>query len=162
MFVAKKRNIAMGLPASRPSRRPGAAATELAVLLPFVAFLFVVAVDFCRIYNQTLTLRACAEAGALYAGGYSWPNQDDAAAASAGGQTVQPDSTAARIAAARSAAAAEGTSLNPPLDTSNVQVTIANGQATVTVTYTCTMLTPVLGASRQQSITRSVTMTQIR
>ncbi len=132
------------------------------MMLPFVALLFVVAVDFCRLYNQTLTLQACAEAGALYAGGYSWPNQSDAATASIGGQIVQPDSTAARIAGAKSAAVADGTSLNPPLDTSNVQVTIANGQATVTVTYTCTMLTPVLGASRQQTITRAVTMKQIR
>lgn len=151
----------MRLPPRDRAWRHGAAAAELAVLLPFVAFLFVVAVDFCRLYNQTMTLEGCAEAGALYAGGYSWPNQSDAAAASTGGQTVQPDSTAARIAAAQSAAVAEGTSLNPPLATSNVQITIANGQATATVTYTCTMLTPVLGASRQQTITRAVTVTKI-
>ena len=146
---------------NRPARR-GAAAAELAVLLPFLAFLFVVAIDFCRLYYQTQTVQGCAEAGACYAGGYAWPNQADATAASQGGQVVQPDSDAARMEAALLAAVAEGTTLNPPLRRENVQVAIANGLATVTVSYDCVMLTPVLGASRVQTVTRAVTMTKIR
>jgi Flp pilus assembly protein TadG len=151
----------------RPPRgraRRGAAAAELAVLLPFVAFLFVVAVDFCRLYYQTQTLQGCAEAGACYAAGYAWPNQADAAAAGTTGlsQIILPDSSAARIEAARLAALAEGTNLNPPLQETNVQVTFAKGEVTVTITYDCPMLTPVLGASRVQTVTRSVTMTQVR
>jgi TadE-like protein len=148
----------------RRARRRGAAAAELAVLLPFVALMFVVAVDFCRLYYQTQTVQACAEAGACYAAGYSWPNQADAAAAGNPGlgQGYQPDSDQARIEAARGAAVAEGTTLKPPLQEADVQVAIANGRATVTVTYDCAMLTPVLGASRVQTITRAVTMTKIR
>jgi Flp pilus assembly protein TadG len=144
--------------------RRGAAAAELAVLLPFVALMFVVAVDFCRLYYQTQTIEACAEAGACYAAGYSWPNQADAAAAGGAilGLAVQPDSDLARIEAARRAAVAEGTTLQPPLQESDVRVAIANGRATVTVSYDCTMLTPVLGASRVQTVTRAVTMTKIR
>jgi Flp pilus assembly protein TadG len=142
--------------------RGGAAAAELAVLLPFVALMFVVAVDFCRLYYQTQTIHGCAEAAACYAGGYAWPNQADANAAPNQSPPVQPDSVAARIEAAQLAAVAEGATLNPPLAAANVQVTIANGYATVTVSYDCAMLTPVLGPSRVQNVTRTVTMTQIR
>jgi Flp pilus assembly protein TadG len=47
--------------------RPGAAVVELAVLLPLLSLLFVIAVDFCRVYYHAQTLRNCAYAGALYA-----------------------------------------------------------------------------------------------
>ncbi len=153
----------MRSPIRRGRARPGAAAAELAVAMPFVALMFVVAVDFCRLYYQTQTLQGCAEAGAAYAGGYGWPSQADASAAQAGNASVvPPDSDAARIEAAQLAAVAEGVTLNPPLQQSNVQVTIANGQATVTITYNCPMLTPVLGPSQLQTVTRSVTVTKIR
>jgi Flp pilus assembly protein TadG len=145
--------------------RRGAAAAELAILLPFVVLLFVVAVDFCRLYYQTQTVQGCAEAGVVYAAGYGSANQADAAAAAAilgSGQTVLPDSDAARTEAARQAAVAEGTTLNPPLQESNVQVTFANGEATVTVSYNCALFTPVLGPSRMLTVTRSVAMTKIR
>ncbi len=48
-------------------RRSGAAVVELAVLLPFLAFITVIAVDWSRIFYFTLTLNACARNGALYA-----------------------------------------------------------------------------------------------
>jgi Flp pilus assembly protein TadG len=40
---------------------------ELAVLLPLLVFLFVITVDFARIYYFSVTLQNCARAGALYA-----------------------------------------------------------------------------------------------
>jgi TadE-like protein len=40
---------------------------ELAVLLPFLAFIFVVAVDWCRIFYFTVTVDNCARNGALFA-----------------------------------------------------------------------------------------------
>src|SRR5438477_7483392 len=49
------------------SRRRGVAAVELAVLLPFLAFLFVIAVDWSRIFYYSLTVSNCARNGALYA-----------------------------------------------------------------------------------------------
>src|SRR5262249_38652771 len=57
--------------ASRPQRRAvrrGAAAVELAVLLPFLAFLFVIAVDWSRIFYYSMTVTNCARNGALWAG----------------------------------------------------------------------------------------------
>ncbi len=47
--------------------RRAAAAVELAILLPLLVFLFVVAVDFSRIFYFALTVTNCARNGALYA-----------------------------------------------------------------------------------------------
>jgi Flp pilus assembly protein TadG len=51
--------------AARPRR--GAVAVELALLLPVLAFLFVVAVDFARVSYYYLTITNCARSGAVYA-----------------------------------------------------------------------------------------------
>ena len=48
------------------ARRPGVAATELAVLLPFIAFMFVIAVDWARVFYYSIAVRNCARNGALY------------------------------------------------------------------------------------------------
>lgn len=46
--------------------RRGAAAVELAVLLPFLVFLFVIAVDFGRIFYFSQTIENCARNKAIY------------------------------------------------------------------------------------------------
>jgi Flp pilus assembly protein TadG len=51
---------------SRNNRR-GASVVELAVCLPLLVFLFVIAVDFARVYFVSITLANTARAGALYA-----------------------------------------------------------------------------------------------
>jgi len=48
-------------------RRTGTAVVELALLLPLLVFLFLIAADFARIFYFSLTLTNCARAGALYA-----------------------------------------------------------------------------------------------
>jgi Flp pilus assembly protein TadG len=53
-------------PCARRPRR-GAAAVELALLLPFLSFLFVAGVDYARIFYYYLTVTNCARSGALYA-----------------------------------------------------------------------------------------------
>jgi len=53
-------------PAAR-RKRSGAAVVELAVLAPLLVMLFVIAVDFARVYYFSLTLTNCARAGAFYA-----------------------------------------------------------------------------------------------
>src|SRR4051812_16370068 len=52
----------------RPRRatRPGAAALELALLLPFLAFLFVIAIDWSRVFYYSLVVDNCARNGAVY------------------------------------------------------------------------------------------------
>src|SRR6516164_9600711 len=51
-------------------RRPrrGAAMIELALLLPFLCFLFVITVDWARVFYFDLTVENCARCGALYGG----------------------------------------------------------------------------------------------
>src|SRR4029077_17550677 len=50
------------------SPRPGAATVELAVLLPFLVFLFVLAVDWARVFYYSVIITNSARQGALYAG----------------------------------------------------------------------------------------------
>lgn len=53
---------------SQPSRsRQAAAAAEFAILLPFLAFVFLLAVDLCRAFYVTQVVQNCAYAGAMYA-----------------------------------------------------------------------------------------------
>jgi Flp pilus assembly protein TadG len=59
-------------PTSAPRRtRSGAAAAELAVLLPILFFLFAIAVDYGRIFYFTQTVRSAARNGAYYAANYT-------------------------------------------------------------------------------------------
>jgi Flp pilus assembly protein TadG len=53
--------------AQRRRSRTGAAVVELAILAPLMVFLFVIAVDFARVYYFSLTLTNCARSGAFYA-----------------------------------------------------------------------------------------------
>jgi len=46
--------------------RKGAQAVEFALLLPFLAFMFVIAVDWARIFYYSIALTNCARNGALY------------------------------------------------------------------------------------------------
>src|SRR5439155_170092 len=47
-------------------RRDGVAAVELAILLPFLVTLFVIALDWSRIIYYTVTVNNCARNGAMY------------------------------------------------------------------------------------------------
>jgi hypothetical protein len=62
--------------------RPGVAAAELAILAPFMAFVFLVTVDWARIFYYAVVLENCARNGAYYAsdyGIYDYQNPPDAA-----------------------------------------------------------------------------------
>src|SRR5437879_1376247 len=50
--------------------RRAVAAVELAILLPFLFFLFVVSVDYCRIFYYDVTLENCSRNGAYYVSEY--------------------------------------------------------------------------------------------
>jgi Flp pilus assembly protein TadG len=51
----------------REKARRGVAAVELALLLPFLVFMFVLAIDYGRIFFFSVTITNCARAGAIYA-----------------------------------------------------------------------------------------------
>lgn len=112
--------------------------------MPFLLLLLAIATDYCRLYHITQTVENCAYVGAFYAAGYATPAPN-------GNGAIDLDT------AAKNAAVAEGTALNPPLQASNVQVTHAQGQSIVQVTYNVAMLSTILGTS-QITLTRTVTM----
>jgi len=50
----------------KPTVRRGTQAVELAVLLPFLAFMFIVVIDWARIFYYSITVTNCARNGAMY------------------------------------------------------------------------------------------------
>jgi len=80
-------------------RRSGVAATELAILLPLIALLFAIGVDWCRIFYHSVTVENCARNGALwamdpYSGALSqYATISDAALADAGNLSPTPTVT---------------------------------------------------------------------
>ena len=80
-----------------PVRR-GAAAVELAVLLPILTFLFVITVDFARIFYYAQVIENCARNGAIYESNLTtaqspYASLQDAALADATGLSPQPTVT---------------------------------------------------------------------
>lgn len=75
----------------KPKPRPAGAAVELAVLLPFLMFVGVIATDWARLLYYTIAIEACARNGALYASDKEmadrspYPNVAEAALAEAPG-----------------------------------------------------------------------------
>jgi Flp pilus assembly protein TadG len=138
-------------PAQVRKLRRGTAPVELALLLPFLAFLFVIAIDYCRIFYDCIALENCARNGAYYASNsqsiYTFASVYDAVSADAG-------------------------DLNPALNPSNVQVLysstaggpytsttpIANGFVQVTVTWQFTSVTNFPGLPTTVDLSRSVEM----
>ena len=51
----------------RGQRRRGSAAVEFALLLPFIAFLYVAGTDFARVFYYSQMIENCARNGAIYA-----------------------------------------------------------------------------------------------
>jgi Flp pilus assembly protein TadG len=122
------------------SRRPGAVVVELAILIPFLAFCFVVAVDFCRIFYFIQAVQNAASTGAAYA------CQDSTYAAATG--NIQ------------AVAQADASNLNPAPSISTSTGTDADGNPTVSVTasYTFTTITNYPGIPSSTTISRTVTM----
>jgi Flp pilus assembly protein TadG len=110
-------------------------------LLPFLGLMFVVAVDYCRVFYATQTVQGCADSGVRYASG-----------------TARRDPNVSAEDAAKQAAVAEGTTLNPPLSKDAVAVSVQNGLATVTVSYTFRTLTTYPGLPATVTINRTARM----
>jgi Flp pilus assembly protein TadG len=122
-------------------RRGGAAAVELALALPFLALMFAVAVDYCRVFYVTQTVQNCAWVAAMYASG-----------------TSSNPSAASQEVAAQQAAVTEASTLQPPLDASMVTISYQGSTAVVTVQYQFQALTPLMGNWGTMTISRTVTM----
>jgi Flp pilus assembly protein TadG len=126
-------------PNSRTAPRKGVAAVELAVLLPFLAFIFVVTVDFSRIFYDALILSNCARNGALYA---------------CANPTNSLDTTGIQ-----NAALADASNLSPtPTVTSTTGTNSDGNYVQVTVTWTFQTITNYPGIPSTITLTRTVQM----
>jgi Flp pilus assembly protein TadG len=126
----------------RCSRRArGAAAVEFAVLLPFLAFLFVIAVDWGRIFYFSITCENCARNGAMWLAD----------------PIVQQNSPYKNV---TDAATADASDLSPAPAVTSTTGTDAYGQTyvEVTVTYTFTTVTTFSGVPNTTAVTRTVRM----
>jgi Flp pilus assembly protein TadG len=122
------------------SGRLGAAAVELALLLPLLAFLFVIAVDYARIFYFTMVVTNCARSGAIY--GYQDPakaNDQDGIKAAASIDAANLDSTKMTI------ASSTDSNTNP-------------SYVVVTVSYPFTTISNFPGVASTTTISRSIRM----
>src|SRR5881227_3723666 len=111
-----------------PRSARGAAAVEFALLLPFLVFLFVIAVDWGRIFYYSITCENCARNGAIWL--------SDSVAQQSSPYTTVTD-----------AALADATNLSPTPAVTSATGTDAYGHSyvQVTVTYTFTTVTKFPG-----------------
>jgi Flp pilus assembly protein TadG len=119
------------------STRKGSAAMELALMLSVLVPLFVIGVDFCRLYHDYLTITNCARNGAVWAGD----------------PTAQVNSKYANV---QQAALADATTLNPQPIVSTAGGSDSGGNyVDVTVSHNFTLFTTYL-VSGPINLTRTV------
>ncbi len=126
--------------AAKPrQRRSGVAIVELAVLLPFLAFIFIVTVDFSRVYYDSLILNNCARNGALYG--------------------CDNPTNAADTTGIQNAALSDAANLSPSPTVSSTTGSDASGPyVEVTVSYTFQTLTKYPGIPSTVNLSRKVRM----
>lgn len=120
--------------------RSGTATLELAVVLPLLILLFVVGVDFARVYYFNLTLINAAEGGALYA-------------------SAHPDNVSKKD-KIKTVALADTKNLSPDPKVSSSSSIDSNNieYVTVEVQWDFNTVVPYPGVPRPLTLTRSVKM----
>ena len=122
-------------------RARGVAAVEMACLLPFLGFVTMITIDYCRLWNATVEISNAARNGAIY-------GSDPAIQASSGSGSIQ------------NAALSGITDLSPsPTVTSKTGTdTSGFGYVEVTVSYTFNTLVNYPGIPSTTALTRTVRM----
>jgi Flp pilus assembly protein TadG len=125
---------------SHTAVRRAVAAVELAILLPFLMLVFVVGIDFARVFYSCVTLTNCARNGALY--GSTDPIH------------------AADTASIQAAALVDASNLSPAPTVTSTTGTDADGHpcVQVTVSWTFQLLTNYLGIPSSYKVSRTVQM----
>jgi Flp pilus assembly protein TadG len=134
---------------NRNARR-GASAAELAIVLPLLLFILVIAADFARLYYYSITITSCARQGAI---NYYDPNNPYFS-------TLSPYNTPGPV--YQQAALADGTNLSPTPVVSTTSGTDAGGNpyVEVTVSGTFSTVTGYPGIPRTVNLSRTVRMRQ--
>lgn len=119
----------------------GAAALELAMLLPFLCYACIATVDFGRVFADLVKVNNCARNGALYAA-------DPSFASSTNFASIQDAALAD----------ASGMSRTPTVSSATGTDASGNQYVEVTVTYTFQALTAYPGIPSSVTLTRKVRM----
>jgi Flp pilus assembly protein TadG len=141
--------------------RRGAAAAEFAVLLPLLAFLTLITVDFGRAIYTSITIDNCVHNAAIY-GSQSFDNQNQQWISGDTQYWQGPNSTA--ISTEQAALMVDGSNLSPPVDSTMINISSGtdgdgNPVAIVTIQYPFQLLTPGLWAlSGPVNLTRMAQM----
>ena len=123
--------------------RPGVAATELALWLPLLCFLFVIAVDYARIFYFTVAVANCARNGAVYG------CQDPPKANDGDGIAIQARKDAANLVSSNLTISSSTDSPTSPT------------QVTVTASYPFASITNFPGVPTSTTIIRTVKMSVV-
>jgi Flp pilus assembly protein TadG len=129
----------IGVRHGRSPYRPAVAAVELALLLPLLAFLFVITVDWARVFYYSITVTNCARQGALYASN-----------AIAAGQAPLPS-----LQDVTRAALADAGNLSPQ---PTVQASTNGSTINVTVSWQFSTITNYPGVANPVNLSSTVTM----
>jgi Flp pilus assembly protein TadG len=138
-------------------RRHGGATVELAFVLPFLCFMFVIAVDYARVFYFGITLENCARNGAYYASNYpdnnyvynnlyGYKSLDDAVLRDASNLSPTPTYTVGY-----------GSSSDGPFTASSSPAN-GGGYVQVTVTWTFNSITNYPGVPKAVTLNRSAIM----
>jgi Flp pilus assembly protein TadG len=142
---------------TRQSPRRGVAAAEFALLLPPLMILMVGTIDFARVFYYYVTVSNCARNGALWASDpYSNPDFG----------IVTTTTTWSPYTTVTQAAQADATGSGVTFNTSPADVVITypaggatmNGNVTVTVSHSFSLLSSYLLGTNSVTLARSVTM----
>ena len=146
---SRRNRNGQGSPPFSPPGRRGIAAVELAVVLIALSPLFVLTIDFARLFYYQITIQNCARNGALYGANL---------------RSFQETAGVAPYTDIYAVTLAEGSSLNPPLLKSNVTVTTGtkgsdgNANVTVAIAYPFSSITKFPGMGTQITLNASVSM----
>jgi Flp pilus assembly protein TadG len=119
--------------------RSGAAAVELALLLPFLVFLVAIAVDWARIFYYSTAVTNCARNGALWAS-----------------DPVAQDSSPYRSISAAALAEAPDLTPTPTVTSTSGKDSSGTPYVSVTVSYPFSTITRFPGVPSSTNVTRTV------
>jgi Flp pilus assembly protein TadG len=106
--------------------RSGIAATELALVLPFLCYAFLATVDFARVIYYVITIENCAHNAAIYQS-HTFDNQNQQYIGASAQYWQDPSGSGTFDSVESSAAIIDGSNLNPPLTPTNVSSPVSQG-----------------------------------
>jgi len=137
--------------------RKGAAAVEMALVLPFLVFVLLASIDFARVIYYTIVIDNCCHNAVIF-GSQTYDNQNQQWI---GNQQYWQGPNSQMLSTEQAAGDVNGTNLSPALANSNITVSpgtdaYGNSVNNVTITYSFKTIAPFPGIPSTVTITRTV------